>query len=356
MYLYRSHRERKMNNIKETSFLPLFLFGSKYRIWRHLIFVMVGAIITFNQVFIVYQDCQSILGNHIYLICFSSFMLYLIAMYFNYFYLTPGFLLKGKYVTYVIVLCLIVFLLPTLSIMGEYWVRNGLGLPHRITSYINPLILADNLSASVITTICFCAVSVIMLFRKWMTGNLQVARLEKEHIKSELNKLKGQITPAFLSKTLRNASASAESEPQKTSDMLMQLGQLLRYQLYDASRDRILLKSEINFLTQFIELEQKSNPNIQYNIHTEGDLNNIFVAPMLFISLIQCVIADSGTLDLSFKLENRTLAFICKPDYRNLMDNDTFSLIKQRLELQYPNKYIWILNQEMVELKIDITE
>lgn len=345
-----------MNQIKENSFLPLFLFGSKCRIWRHLIFILVGAIITFNQVFIAYQDSQSILGNRIYLICFFSFMLYLIAMYFNYFYLTPKFLLKSKYFAYTIALCMIVFFLPTLSIAAEYWVRNGLDLPHRITLYSNPLILVDSLSASVITAICFCGVSVIMLFRKWMTGNLQVARLEGEHIKSELNKLKGQITPAFLSNTLRNASSSAESNPHKASGMLMQLGQLLRYQLYDAGRDRILLKSEINFLTQFIELEQKNNPSIQYRIYTEGDINNSFVAPMLFISLVQCIITDSAKLDLSFRLENQTLYFTCESDNKKPLNEDVFSLVRQRLELQYPNKYRLALNRGTVELKIDIAE
>lgn len=356
MYLCTSLTEGKMNQIKENSFLPLFLFGSKYRILRHLIFSLVGAIITFNQVFIAYQDSQSILGNRIYLICFSSFAAYLIAMYFNYFYLAPKLLLKGKYTVYIIALCIIVFLLPTLSIAGEYWVRNMLGLAHRVTSYTNPLILVDNLSASVITAICFCSVSVIMLFRKWITGNQQVARMEGEHIRSELNKLKGQIAPAFLSKTLRNASASAEAEPQKTSGMLMELGQLLRYQLYDAGRDRILLKSEINFLTRFIELEQKNNPGVQYRIHTEGDINNTFVAPMLFISVVQCVITDSALLDLSFRLEDRTLSFTCKSSNAKPLNEDVFSLVKQRLELQYCGRYIWVLNPEMMELKIDIAE
>ncbi|MDL2247568.1 histidine kinase [Bacteroides sp. OttesenSCG-928-J23] len=346
-----------MNRIKENSFLPLFLLGSKYRIWRHLILILVGVIITFNQVFIAYQDSQSILGNRIYLICFSSFVAYLVAMYFNYFYLTPKLLLKGKYIAYTIALCIIVLLLPTLSIAGEYWVRHTLGLLHRITSYTNPLILIDNLSATVITVVCFCGVSVIILFRQWMTGNQQVAQLEKEHIKSELNKLKGQIAPAFLSKTLRNASSSAELEPQKASDMLMELGQLLRYQLYDAGRDRILLKSEINFLIKFIELEQKNNPGIQYRIHIAGDINNTFVAPMLFISLIQCIITDSSMLDLFFKLEeNRTLTFLCKTDAKKPLNNDQFSLVKQRLELQYLNKYIWAITPKMVELNIDTAE
>ncbi|MDR2917693.1 MAG: histidine kinase [Tannerella sp.] len=342
--------------MKENSFLSRFLIDAKYRIWRHLLFILIGAVITFNQVFIAYQDCQDIIGNRIYLICFSSFALYLIAMYFNYFYLTPRFLLKEKYIIYSIMLCIIVFLLPMLSIAEEYWVRNTLGLPHRITSYTNPLILVDNLAACMITTICFCGVSFILLFRNWLTNNEQVSRLEGEQVKSELNKLKGQITPAFLSKTLRNASASVETEPEKTTNMLMRLSQLLRYQLYDCNRDKALIKSEINFLTGFLDLERLNNSQFQYKIEMTTDINNLFVSPMLFISLVQYLIEDSSRLDLSFSLESGILSFRCKSDNKKELSGEALASIKKRLELQYPEKYILISKPEITELKINISE
>lgn len=283
-------------------------------------------------------------------------MIHLTAMYFNYFYQTPKYLLKGDYISYAIFLIIIVFSLPTLSIAGEYFVRKSLNLPHRITSYTNPLILIDNLSTTIITAICFCGVSVIILFRKWMKGNEEVSRMEREHMKSELNKLKGQIAPAFLSKTLRNASSLVESKPQQTSNMLMQLGQLLRYQLYDCNRERILLKSEINSLKRFFELEQSNNPNIRYYIYVKGNISNIFVFPMLFMSLVQCIVADSSLVELLFNLQDETLSFICKSDNNQPLDKDALFLIRQRLELQYPDKYSWNINMETIEINIDISE
>lgn len=346
----------KMIQVKETNFLHRFLFDLNYRVWRHLIFIIVVAIITFNQVFIAYQDSQPILGNRIYAICLVSWVVYLIAMYFNYFCLTPGALFRGKYIAYVIGLCFIVFALPILSIGGEYWVRSALDLPHRITSYGNPLILVDNLSTTVITAICFCGVSVIMLFREWIKGNEQVSRLKEEHIKSELNKLRGQIAPAFLSKTLRNASSLVKSEPQKASGMLMQLGQLLRYQLYDCNRERILLKSEIDFLNKFFQLEQSNNPGIRHYIHVEGDISNLFVSPMLFMSLVQCIAMGSTWVNLYFEIKSETLIFRCKSDNSKLLDDAALSLVKQRLELQYPDKYILDSKRERIELKIKISE
>lgn len=309
MYLCQYLTEGKMNKTKENSFLPLFLFEPPYRIWRHSILILGGAIIISNQVFIAYQDSQSVLGNRIYLICFSSVMLYLIAMYFNYFYLTPRLLLKSKYITYTTILCILVFSLPALSIVGEYWIRNVWDLPHRITSYTNPLILIDNLSTTILTAICFCGMSMIMFFRKWIKSNEEVSRMEGEHVQSELNKLKGRIAPAYLSKTLLNVSSFAESKPKQASEMLMQLGQLLRYQLYDCNRDRILLKSEINSLNKFIELERSNNPHRRYYIGIQGNITNTFVAPMLCMSLVQCIMADSSSVELflSFRMKHLLL-------------------------------------------------
>lgn len=223
--------------MKESDFLPRILFDSKYRIWRHLILCVAGAIITSNIVFVAYEDCRAVLGMHILLICAVSFVAYMAAIYFNYFCLTPKFLLRGRYVTYAIALCVIVFLVSTLSIAGEYWVRNMLDLSHRVTSYTNPLILVDSLSGTIITAICFCGISSTMLLRRWIQGNEQINRMEVEHTKSEINRLKGEIDPTFLSKTLREVSALAESDPQRASDMLMQLAQLLRYKLYGIYRN-----------------------------------------------------------------------------------------------------------------------
>lgn len=343
-----------MNKLKEDTLLPLFLFDPRYRILRHLLLIFVGAIITFNQVFIAYQDCQPMLGNSIYLICVSSFLLYLIALYFNYFYLTPRFLLNEKYMAYSILLCGIVFVLPTLAIGQEYGIRYALDLPHRITSYANPLILVDNLASCMITAICFCGISGVKLFRNWITGHAQVSRLKGEHLTLELNKLKGRITPAFLSRTLRNSSALVETDPAKTTRMLMELSQLLRYQLYDGNRDKILLKSEIDFLVRFLDLEQLNNFRFHYQIHLQARVDNLFVAPMLFISLIQYAIQDSTSLKLDVYSENEYLFFTCKFDSDKTLQGEALSLIEKRLELQYPNKHTLTVSPGMTELKIKI--
>lgn len=345
----------QMPQMREDHFMLQFLFAPKYRIGRHVIFIMLWAIITFNQVFISYRDSQSVLGSRIYLVCLISCMASLMAMYFNYFYLAPKLLLRGRYMAYAIALCIIVLALPTLSVWSEYWVRNVLDLPHRISSYTHPLILVDNLSTSVVTAICFCGSSVVLLFGKWIQGNEDVSQMEREHVKSELNKLKGQIAPAFLSQTLRSASSLASSQPEKTSKILMQLGQLLRYQLYDCHQDRILLKSELQALSVMFELEQLSHPSFEYCLQIDGEVNNTFVSPMLFLSLAQCAIAGSRSMELLFRMRNESLLFTCRSDRKEICDSDALSSIRQRLEWQYPDRYTLQPSEGMIALSIDLS-
>lgn len=342
--------ELKMNNI-----LPPFLVDPKYRIWRHLLFIAIGTVVVSGQVIATYSDSIGVLGNRIYLICLSLVALYALAVYFNYYYLVPAFLFKDQYIAYSIILFAVAFLLPTLFVAEEYLIRNAWGLPHRITSYTNPLILVDNLATGVLAVICFSGMAAIRLFRSRMEDEERMVRLEHEHVRSEVNKLKGQITPGFLSEILIDAAASAKNDPKRTSDLLMRLGQLLRYQLYDCNRDRVLLRSEIDFLTNFLELEQLNKGQFRYEIRIDGNLNNVFVSPLLFISLVQPCIEIGASLKLFFGIENNRLLFRCEADNGFEADEESIRAAGKRLDLQYPGRYTLLSKPGIIELQTDMS-
>ncbi|MDH6305291.1 hypothetical protein M2459_002391 [Parabacteroides sp. PF5-5] len=342
-----------MNTIRKNYIFSPFLIDPKYRIWRLILIAIIGLIITFNMVFVAYQDCSKLLGNRVYLIAVSTFLLYAVAMLFNYYYLIPRFLLKGKYILYSVFLVVVVFLLPMASVLQEYWVRNTWDLPHRITSYANPLILVDNLALCMLVLICFFGMSALALLRSWIERKEHLNRMEQEHLLSEINELKGQVTPAFLSKTLTNASLLVKTNPRKATEMLMQLGLLLRYQLYDCNREKVLLKSEISFLENFLRIEQINKEELVYSVETKGDINNTFISPLLFISLIQNMIENSSIIKLFFSLEDQSLLFRYESDNERKMDEDEAYTIKRRLDLIYPDKYTLLLETGIIELRID---
>lgn len=342
--------------MKETYLFHPFLIDPKYRVWRYLFFGIIGAITTFNLMFLAFQDVSRALGNRIYLVCLFSFAVFSLALILNYRYLVPKFLLKGRIAVYLILLTVVVFLLPTISVWTEYVVRNALDLPHRITSYTNPLILVDNLASCLMIAICVLGTSVIAILQEWISRKEQVGLMEYEHHQSEINKLKGQVTPAFLSKTLSNASTLVKTNPGKATEMLMKLGQLLRYQLYDCNRDKVLLRSEISFLDNFLRIEQMNREEFTYEIRTEGDLNNLFVSPLLFVSVIQDMTGDSASMELDFSVRNGSLLFQCKSDSRKEPDGEEIRLLQKRLAFLYKEKQTLVLQTGLAVLTLEITE
>ena len=103
--------------------------------------------------------------------------------------------------------------------------------------------------------------------------------MEKVHVLSEVEQLKEQVSPELLFKTLHHSGELTLSEPEKASKMLMKLSQLLRYQLYDCSRTKVLLSSEINFLNNYLTLEQNSQAQFNYELLADGEVNRTLVPP-----------------------------------------------------------------------------
>lgn len=321
-------------------------------IWKYALIIVAGMILTFSSTFVAYQDCSSMLGNRIYLPCFSSFIIFAVAILFNYYTLVPRFLLKGRYTIYLVILAAIILILPALAIFQEYIVRNAFDLPHRITSYTSPLILIDNLASSLLYLICFMGTSAVAFLRQWTEQRTHVEQMEYEHLTSEINKLKGQITPAFLSSTLTHASGSVRTNPKKATEMLMQLGSLLRYQLYDCNREQVLLSGEISFLRNFLYVEQMNREGFAYEITVTGETNRIFIPPLLFVLLIQDLMTDSTVLKLNYQITEDSLRFQILYNGQKEPEAQEIEVIRRRLELQYPGRFA--LSSQAGEVTLNI--
>lgn len=317
-----------------------YIVHPQYRMWRHLCFILTLGIITFNQAFIIYQADAAYLGSNIYILCLAIFLTYFVITYVNYFILIPRFLLHERYHTYVSLLITSVFLLMFANIFLEYKIRTFLGLPHRIKSYSNPLIFVDSFSSSVITIICFWSMSAVELFRTWNQKTDQIISTEHALLVSEVHKLKGQVSPIFLSKALQKSSSIAHSHPEKSSRILMQLGQLLRYQLYDCDKEKVLLHSEINFINNFLQLHQLiDDGDFQFSLVVKGQTTHVLISPLLLIVVIQTLLEKRKLSDLTLRIVglDKKITFDCdfSADY-SLKESDIIDLT-EKLHTLYPN-------------------
>lgn len=332
-----------------------FINTEKYRILRHMLFILAFALISYRQTSYIFRDSIGSIGQSVFILSLITMTVYLVSLYANIYYFVPRYLINKKYKAYLLCLFFTVIFQVSGLIIMEQVARVHLGLPLRITSY-NLSLFIQYIPTSIMNILCILGTSATVLFKYQVKENMRVCRMEQENIKSELDRLKEQISPRFLSNILNRTATLVKSEPSKAYQMLMNLGQLLRYQLYDSNREKVLLRAEINFIREYLELSQLYCNKLNYKLVIETGTKDLFVSPLLFIPFIQQSIDKSGdeaiSLEIHFCLKNSDLAFICQSDYKDILSDNELFAIKKRLELIYPNNHSLSIEKGKATLQI----
>ncbi len=324
------------------TFLYDFLISPKYRIGRHLLLILTLAVIAFNQTFHIYQENVQALGSYVYLLGFGLFLGYVVGAYFTAFVLIPCYLLKKKYTIFILYLSALIVFMLIIKLLGEYFAYTYLEIPHSRNSYFNYVMVLDNLSYYVTMFICVAGMSMTVLLKNWITENHHISQLEKKRIQLEVEQFKDQVNPDLLFNVLNRTGVLAKTEPEKASEMILKLSHLLRYQLYDGSRQKVLLSAEVKFLDNYLALEKLYSDNFEYKIIAGNETNRVFVPPLIFIPFVQQAVKEiynrkeRTNIELNFKVLDQLIEFICTCYLENEMD---VARIKYRLELLYANQY-----------------
>lgn len=336
----------RMAEIVRKTFLYNFLVSPGYRVWRHVTVLLCVFIISINQTYITYQHNIPALGNHIYWIFLYSVTILVFTGYFNMYVLVPQYLLRKRYTAYILLLITSVLLWGISGLIGEYVVYSLLELPHERVTYFNWISVLDILSNTALNALCIAGIAMTVLLRRWMTEGIRVSELEKVHIQTEVELLKEQANPQFLSNILTSAASLTGTDPGKASAMLYKLSQLLRYQLYDCSREKVLLTSEIAYLKNYLVLEQLYSGAFEFSVEVRGNINHIFVAPLIFIPFVREVIGEiylqpctNPCIHIYWEVQDETLKFTVQSECIRRNTDMGLSGILRRLDMLYPKAY-----------------
>ncbi len=204
-----------------------------------------------------------------------------------------------------------------------------------------------------------------IMFRR---ENAEKEKLQKE---MELNYLKAQVNPHFLFNSLNSIYSLSRQQSPETPDVVMQLSELMRYQLESSKKETVLLKEELEFIENYLLLEEKrlsKRCTIEFLI--EGDLLELRVAPMLLIPFVENAVKhgaqstnEQSTIDISVSIKKTTLHFCIEnsmPPIVSASKRKGLGLenVRRRLNLLYPNSHLLeIDNKEKgyyVNLSIDL--
>jgi LytS/YehU family sensor histidine kinase len=210
------------------------------------------------------------------------------------------------------------------------------------------------------------------LFQRWMRDNERIAELKNITLTMELNELRNQINPHFLFNMLNGIKALVRKDPEKATIVILKLSEFLRYQLYENNDEKILLRSEINFLTNFLDLEKLRRDNLSTDISSQTApriLNSVFLPPNLFTTFVENAVKHSVTISgvesyirITIEIDEGKLYFNCvnskDPDYRPSSEKHSglgLANIKRRLDLLYADNYVLEITSTETEHTIQLT-
>jgi len=182
--------------------------------------------------------------------------------------------------------------------------------------------------------------------------------LEKQHLAAELSLLKAQINPHFLFNTLNNiySLTSEESVEAPAAVAVLQLAELMRYQLYESAADHVPLEKEISHIQSFLSLQRLRLPAadagcLRFDIQTPGAAQ-FPMAPMLLLPLVENAFKHGDlrtrphAVDMRLTLAASQLTFSVRNDVRRAAERRPdgpggvgLANLRRRLQLLYPDRH-----------------
>jgi len=100
---------------------------------------------------------------------------------------------------------------------------------------------------------------VLRLSVDWVKKLEQQKELEKQNSKMKFLLLRSQINPHFLFNTLKTIDSFFDKNPAKASFAIIKLSEIMRYMLYEANNEKVLLDKEIGHIKNFIAVQNLSH-------------------------------------------------------------------------------------------------
>ena len=281
-------------------------------------------------------------------------LLLMVVFYANYLYLAPKYFVAGKHRYDLIINVVMLFGLGTFL---HYWMdwTNDLFVPQvswRSEDLIGSIayIMRDSLNLAVFAA----GATALALARRWVTADQSLKELEAARAQAELRNLRNQINPHFLLNTLNNIYALTAFDTAKAQETIQELSKMLRHILYDYQQPTVPVNDEVEFLENYVKLMRIRLPEtVSVTFNTNIQSSRIEIAPMIFISLVENAfkhgISPTEPSFIRINIDANEQTIVCSIENSNNPKSSSdhsghgigLQQVERRLELAYPEKYIW---------------
>lgn len=222
----------------------------------------------------IVKEQQEIVSQNMYVMLIYSSVILILIFYLNYTLLFPIYYLKKKKIKYFFLVILIIAIVIIISriTMVKYFAF------HAINAMPKTVLVAFAIFRIMLA---FFLSSALIVYERWQKS-------EREKLIAEVYFLKAQINPHFLFNTLNGIYTLVLKKSDNAAESVSKLSALMQYVATDATKENVLLENEINYISNYIELQKLRLTNTtQINFSVTGNLSALQIEPLLLISFIE---------------------------------------------------------------------
>jgi two-component system, LytTR family, sensor kinase len=202
----------------------------------------------------------------------------------------------------------------------------------------------------------------------WFETQKLKSQLILQNKASEIALLRSQVNPHFLFNTLNNIYSLVHKKSEDAPAAVMKLSAIMRYMLYDANTDKVLLEKEIEYLQSFIELQKLRLRKQDFvEITILGNPEGRTIAPMLLIPFVENAFKHGGKsgpvpgirINLDVQPEKIVFEIInCMRTTPNPSNDPAGGIglqnIQRRLDLLYPGKHSLLITHDKDQFNVKL--
>lgn len=260
--------------------------------------------------------------------------------YVNQYLLVPLLLLRFRYYAYAAAVLALISLLLGVTIWVEPLVEPLLKEGKAFVPYN----VQDVLVFFVMMLSLVAASTAVPLFWQWVQANYQ----RTAGLQTELENLKKQLSPHFLFNTLNNLDTLIYADQQRASAVVHSLSRLLRYQLYLSGSGKVRLRQELDFIEDFLYLEQLRHDVLEVRITADDGVQDVLLHPFLLMPFVENAVKHNdyngnAYIHLHISVAAGSLRFFCaNPVSRETVSDGGAGLqnVRRRLSLLYPGQHM----------------
>ncbi len=335
----------------------------RYKI-LHILFWVVKTILLVHELHVNFP--KEGIVNYIDALNITVFQM--ICVYTSIYVLIPRLFAKEKYTQFIIAVFTLIALCSLGNVLTQTAYLQFIFLPDR--TFSGSTLFVTYLSEFVDTSIMAIVFIGIYLVYHLYIRDQKNKMLERERLETELNFLKAQINPHFLFNALNSIYVLMKEDVNLSEEILLKFSDLLRYQLYDCSTNETTIEKEIEFLKNYIALENVRNgENTKVNFNIPEKNMYVKVAPYILIPFVENAFKHishykdrENRIDIDIACERGSLDFSISNTFENnvqSMRNNNKGIglrnVKRRLELLYFQKHTLQISKEKDHFTVGLT-